>query len=171
MIAKLVRWLLMRWTAELPVRFINGLEGERYLERYFVFQRLGITCYVHRFVASDPGKEYHNHPWHAAWSLILLNWYQETRVTDYWPALQIQVRYRTAPSIARIKHNDFHRVDLPAGKDCWTIFWHTDWCYIWGFLNWGPMGRPEYEQAVKAEYGPKGTQWWRSAPLGKDVRL
>src|SRR5882672_4036627 len=78
------RKLLHALTNRLKVRDIR-VQGRPYLERYYVGTFLGIQIYIHRFRASDPEVEVHDHPWAWAISVILLgHYFEETlQATDY----------------------------------------------------------------------------------------
>src|SRR3546814_20047607 len=71
--------LLYRLTDHLPARIISDA-GQPYLERYYVGTVFGTRFYLHRFVASDPDRGWHDHPWPWAFSIILSESYlEETR--------------------------------------------------------------------------------------------
>ena len=73
--------LLFRITSYCRCRIINGPDQTPYLERYHLFRLpLGYQVYLHRFVANDPGRGLHNHPWKAAFSLVLCGEYEEIRM-------------------------------------------------------------------------------------------
>ena len=62
--------LLLWLTGFLPCRIIS--EGDQpYLERYYLMTLFGWRFYIHRFVASDPDRGLHDHPWPKAYSIIL----------------------------------------------------------------------------------------------------
>ena len=75
--------LLFKFSAYLRCRVIRGENNQPYLERYHLLHLpFGIHIYLHRFVASDPGRALHNHPWRTALSLVLCGGYEETRLAD-----------------------------------------------------------------------------------------
>jgi len=75
--------LLFRITSYCRCRIINGAEQLPYLERYHLLKLpFGYQVYLHRFVASDPGRGLHNHPWKGALSLVLSGRYEEIRMAD-----------------------------------------------------------------------------------------
>ena len=173
--------LLYRWTGNLPLHIISD-NGRPYLERYFLFERSGVTAYVHRFVASDPDRGLHSHPWPWAVSIKLLGWYFEERPTDHpdqTPALRIPGR------ISFLSGSSFHRVVLPWSTDrphlaalrpynaeCWTLFIHrskrSQW---WGFLSRQPRdedGAYVYRPYRYPEGAANNGDWWKSVPKGKD---
>ena len=178
--------LLYRLTGNLPLHIISD-NDQPYLERYFLFKRFGVTCYVHRFVASDPDRGLHSHPWPWAVSIKLLGWYFEERPTDHpdqTPALRIPGR------ISFLSGSSFHRVVLPfavSGRavrwtaapgtaprnaECWTLFIHrskrSQW---WGFLSARPRdedGAYVYRPYRYPDGAANNGDWWKSVPKGKD---
>ena len=67
---------LFRASGNLPCRIIADANGP-YLERYYLATVFGIRFYIHRFVASDPGRGLHDHPWPWAGSVVLSGFYFE----------------------------------------------------------------------------------------------
>jgi hypothetical protein len=185
MLGNLLYWL----SGYLPVRFINGPGGEAYLERYFVCQLFGVTVYLHRFMASDPGREHHNHPFAWAMSLILSGWYEESRLNGL---LEPVSKIVQAPGVNLLGQWTFHRVNMPKGAQTWTLFIHGPWVKTWGFIDSFQCAtdpqtlrdnedtgervdflyrvRPESVRALK-EQGRKGSGWWRHALKGREHRI
>lgn len=145
-------------TGKLPAKFIFGDDGEPYLERYFLFYFLGVKAYIHRFVASDPDRGLHDHPWGRSLSLVLVGRYREIRLNA--------TRWLRPGRINFIRGTDFHRVILKLGEEAWTLFIHGKRAKGWGFLRNGryiPVARDKTHE-------PSG-QWWIKAPSGRDLRL
>jgi hypothetical protein len=173
-----MRNLLHSLTNRLRCRLIQGDNGEKYLERYFLFA-LGpranpwMIAYIHRFVASDPDRGFHDHPWTWALSLILSGQYLEMVPRDG-DITQFPVgRHKTPGAITTFGPNHKHRVEL-VSDECWTLFVHGRWIRPWGFyrcvFGQSPNGRAStawlYEQ-----YSDKCTAgWWRIAKTGKELR-
>ncbi len=164
------RRLLMAWAARLPAREIRGDDGAPYLERYFVVRALGWTVYLHRFVASDPDRGLHDHPWSRAVSLVLAGGYDEERQAfardagDVFRPVVATVRRRPG-RLNFLRGWDFHRVVLAAGAgDCWSLFAHGPVVKEWGFLVAGRDGR-----AIHIRY-PSTFGWWRRAGTGRALR-
>jgi len=67
--------LLMLLSKPLPMRTIE-VNGEPYLERYFVGAHQGQQVWLHRFLRNDSEKHLHTHPWTAT-SYVLCGWYEE----------------------------------------------------------------------------------------------
>lgn len=194
---ELVRGLLYWACGYLRLRYIDGPDGQPYNERHFLFQipGIGITAYIHRFVGSDPGKELHNHPWNWAIAIPLSGWYSEKRYTG---ALDIEEKIVKFPNVNVIWGDTFHRVDLPPGGECYTLFIHGPWVKVWGFMgawldvvdtftssielkrrdNEDTGDDPLYVYRVRAasvdalkRTGRMGSAWWRNAVRAKDLRI
>lgn len=161
-------------TGHLPCRIICDHDGTPYLERYYLFTVFGVRAYVHRFVASDPGRGLHDHPWPWAASLVLAGFYFE----------------ETRRGVAKVRWlnglvgDSFHRVLLPdkAGSPsefegrvkgevcpCWTLFAHrATYVKPWGFLRhslhttqmvWIPFNYPDSGVGTN-------DPWWLRSPRG-----
>lgn len=183
MITRFLLWL----SARLPVRVISD-KGVPFLERYFVCRLFGCCIYIHRFVASDPDRGLHDHPWPWALSLVLKGWYYEC------------TRRGTRKVLwANWLHGDsFHRVVLPfepfalrdAGggllkivrtskrQECWTLFVHGPKCKPWGFMRpaWVRGDQPEQMHAhIYVEHRDRddshdSAAWAAQAPKGRELR-
>lgn len=173
--------LLYRLTANRPCRLIKQPDGSPYLERYFLFQLFGWTCYLHRFVGSDGDRSLHNHPWRFAFSILFTGWYQEWRgkQTDCWIVADLdadvvqlnKVKLRKVSRINLITRHTFHQIAV-IKPNTWTLFLHTGWRWRWGFLS-NSIGR--YLTAGDAYFYrdypgsfTKDKAWWNepSCPTG-----
>lgn len=134
---------LLHWISRRrPVRYIDGPDGQPYLERYFLFHLpvLDITGYLHRFVDSDPDRGLHDHPWGWACALVLTGGYLERRLVSVDRAnglLSIVENYHKPCRLNIIRGDDFHRVILPGNREAWTLFVHGKRTKGWGFLKTG----------------------------------
>lgn len=156
---KLLYWL----SGRLPCRLIN--DGDRpYLERYYVGRLFGLTFYLHRFVASDPARGLHDHPWDRAYSIVLAGRYYE----------QTRSGWRLVRWFNRLTGDTFHRVVLMDGMPhVWTLFCHGPYTKRWGFMKpidtvageelllWVPHANQTDEASGKQ-------RWWDTAPHGAD---
>lgn len=160
----MIRTLLYRLSGRLPCRLIN--DGDRpYLERYYLGRAFGWTFYLHRFVASDPARGLHDHPWDRAYSFVLAgSYYEETRSG-----------YRLVRWFNWLTGDSFHRVVLfPNMPHVWTLFCHGAYVKPWGFMKpidtvpgeelllW-QAHRPETSEATGKQ------RWWEKAPKGRDT--
>ncbi|MCM2547615.1 hypothetical protein [Burkholderia glumae] len=151
-----MRRVLYAISSRLPCRIIA--DGNKpYLERYYLATMFGVRFYLHRFVASDPDRGLHDHPWPWAFSVILAGWYWEV----------------TRGNCARVRWfnfligDSFHRVVLPLDRgvdNVWTLFAHrAKRSKPWGFLrDKGQLGTIYVEHRRSPE-----DAWWKSAPRGR----
>lgn len=158
MIRSFLYWL----TGKLPARAIDGDDGEPYLERYYLFGLFGARAYIHRFVASDPDRGLHDHPWGRSLSLVLAGGYREVRRRGKKAA---RCRQLNPWRLNFIRGTDFHRIVLDPGQETWTLFIHGKRTKGWGFLRNGiymphAQGKEDYPQAG----------WWATAPSGRALR-
>lgn len=124
-------------TDRLPARLIQD-DGVNYMIRFYLFTMFKRRFYIHMFLASDPDRGIHNHPWRKAWSFILLRWYfEELRG----PANQTGMaskgrRVRKVKWFNSLTADTTHRVILPDDKPVWTLFVHTVGdVQEWGFFQ------------------------------------
>lgn len=159
----LINRLLFRFSGHLRCRVIRGANQQPYLERYHLLRLpFGIHVYLHRFVACDPGKALHNHPWRSAISLLLSGQYTETRLghgRNHNPLLRKTVR---AGQLNVISGNIYHRIDLPPGAQAWSLFIHSARHRSWGFLDTAQRRfcYTDHNRVVTTQSNP---QWWRNA--------
>ena len=119
-------------TNYLPGRFINGDNGEAYLERYFLFSFFGLfTVHLHRFIDDNPARGLHNHPFKWSFSIILIGHYIEQYLHNQ------QILFRTIKWFNYIPSYRLHRVTKPHSlrKPIWTIFVHGKRVQDWGFFT------------------------------------
>jgi hypothetical protein len=122
------RRILYALTGLLRVRLVSP-GGDPYLERYLLLQTRWFHVYVHRFVASDPDRGYHSHPWSSR-SLMLVGGYIETRLVSLTPTTRTVHPGQTVG----IGPNTFHIVKL-IEHDAWTLLVRGPRGNRWGFLN------------------------------------
>lgn len=121
-----------RYARRLPTWIITVDEDDPYLARHYVFQkdwlprlakRLHLpSVFVHEFRRGDSDREYHNHPWHLSFSLILAGGYTEERLVVRDGDYRVERRTFRPGMINVIRNTDFHRVSLLDGKTTWTLF-------------------------------------------------
>ena len=118
--------------------------------------------YLHRFVASDPGRGLHNHPWKRAVSLVLSGQYEEIRMADANHENRLIKRKVGAGSLNWIIGEMFHRINLADNSECWSLFIHSPSAQSWGFLqkNYKTYAFHDHNQVVHQASNP---QWWKTA--------
>lgn len=167
----MIKKLLFNLSGKLPCRLID-IDGNPYLERYFIGKMFGITFYLHRFVSADTERNVHDHPWGWAFALVLAGGYQEERLqyfdlkSDGWVSKNRNIH---RGKINVINAPVFHRIGS-AEPETYTLFVHGPRIKGWGFLESfdltdGRGTRPvvHYHQPfdVKASKG-----WEKTAPKG-----
>lgn len=166
----LMRRLLYRLTDRLPCRIINGDDGQPYLERYHLCALpFGGRAYIHRFVASDPDRGLHDHPWPWALGMVLSGGYQEEREATPGTGTAIRLRALGPASMNLIRGDDFHRIVLPEASEAWTFFAHGRKVKNWGFLVSSSDGKRRFRPHEDRE-PTSHRNWWEHAPAGREVR-
>ncbi|RQS39845.1 hypothetical protein DIE01_16150 [Burkholderia sp. Bp8990] len=124
-----------------------------YMERYWLRQppghdantstydrsKTGIGARVHRILRSDNDRHLHDHPWPTI-SIILRGGYWEIL-----PAMQCQDPsldpylwrrvWRGPGSIVFRRAHHRHRIELPDGRDSWSLFIMGRYTKQWGFYT------------------------------------
>lgn len=155
----LLNKLLYRLSAYCRCRVINGPDDRSYLERYHLLRLpFGYRAYLHRFVASDPGRGLHNHPWKYALSLVLCGRYRETRMLNARAGNALQDRWLRPGRLNIISGEVFHRVNLPDNAECWSLFIHAPKAKSWGFIQ-----RQEYFDHNAVVTQASNPLWWQQA--------
>ena len=160
----LMNQFLFSVSAYLRCRVIRGEQQQPYLERYHLLRLpFGIHVYLHRFVASDPGRALHNHPWRNALSLVLSGNYTETRLGHGKQQNQLMQRSIGAGRLNFISGKIYHRINLQPGQQAWTLFIHSASHRSWGFLDTSQrkFSYTDHNQALQSMSNPL---WWKTAP-------
>ena len=113
---------------------------------------------LHRFVASDPGRGLHNHPWKHALSLLLCGSYRETRMLRADSNHALQHRELRPGRLNFISGDVFHRINLPQGSERWSLFVHAPKASDWGFIQ--RRGYQDHNEVVTQASNPL---WWKQA--------
>ena len=138
----IINRILFKLSAYCRCRIINGPDKAPYLERYHLLRLpFGCQIYLHRFIASDPGRGLHNHPWQSACSLLLSGRYEEIRMADARNDNQLCSETIEAGSFNWINGREFHRINLIDDIECWTLFIH------------------DHQQLLNQ---PSNSQWWKT---------
>ena len=159
----LLNRLLFKISGYLRCRGIRGPKQEPYLERYHLLHLpFGIHIYLHRFVASDPGRALHNHPWRSALSLVLSGQYDETRLGNKKNNNNLIKKKIQAGNLNYISGKIYHRINLQPGQQAWTLFIHTSSHRSWGFLDTEnrQFSYTDHNQTLKSASNPT---WWKTA--------
>lgn len=132
----MIKELFQKWNRHRVI--MDRVNGEPYLERYYVFlkdrKRFPFNIFVHKFLKSDPD-DVHDHPWPYA-TLILKGGYWEWIPVFNERGFQIHEYcvWRKAGSFRFARANSFHRIELDPTVECWTLFMPGAKQRDWGFL-------------------------------------
>lgn len=155
----LLNRILFRLSAYCRCRVITGPDRQPYLERYHLMRLpFGYRAYLHRFVASDPGRGLHNHPWRHALSLVLCGSYRETRMRDAHANNSLYSRRMASGRLNFISGSVFHRINIDENSECWSLFIHGPKAKTWGFLQ--QRKYYDHNQVVDQSSNPL---WWKQA--------
>ncbi|MCP4433773.1 MAG: hypothetical protein GY806_22610 [Gammaproteobacteria bacterium] len=155
--------LLYRISALCRCRIINGPDRQPYLERYHLLSLpFGYRFYLHRFVASDPGRGLHNHPWHRAFSVVLSGCYEEIRMLGARDENTVIKRKVRSGNLNCINGSVFHRINLIENRECWTLFMHSPSTQAWGFLRQQNY-RYAFHDHNEIVQQPSNPKWWKTA--------
>jgi hypothetical protein len=122
---KIKDWL---WQRSAPYFDLDG-----YMRRRWAFVCPWFTARVHNILRSDHDRALHDHPFNYL-TIILAG--------GYWEHLSDGSRTWYGPgSIRWAKANTLHRLELPEGKDAWSLFFTGQRIRKWGFQTedgWKP---------------------------------
>ena len=163
--------LLYRLSAYCRCRIISGPDEQPYLERYHLLRLpFGYRICLHRFVASDPGRGLHNHPWRHAISMLLCGTYQETRMLTAESNHALQRRWLRAGRLNFISGDVYHRINIDAGAECWSLFLHAPKTRDWGFIRSHQTCHQtlhqtchQYRDHNEVVNQPSNPLWWKQA--------
>lgn len=159
-----LRLFIMFITDYLPVKVIRH-KGRPFLYRYHLFSLTndGPGICIHHFVASDPDRGYHDHPWNQALSFILCGGYDERILNDDKKTYVTHRRNRF--TFNYLKGNGvYHRVILGEGKDAWTIFFFGKRSKVWSMVGLDGE-KKQMSQTIKDNDGG----WWNHVIKGLGI--
>ena len=130
--------------------------GADYMHRYYLFlkdrKRFPFNVFLHKFLKGDPD-DVHDHPWPYATLILKGGYYEWVPEFNSLGHKISEIRYWRGPGHFRVCSADsYHRVELEAGVDCWTLFMPGPQRREWGFLvnnKW-----IQHEQYLKERYQP-----------------
>lgn len=158
---RLVDWLVRR-AKRRPYTRLDG-----YMERYWLLRTPWFAVRLHRILRSDDDRALHDHPWDYA-TVILRGGYIEVRprpanYCDYPdPTLGPTVREWIGPGRALLRRAEsLHRLELPDGQPCITLFITGRRRRTWGFQTPdGWVSHRDYERMIQEGTIPHA---WRGA--------
>ena len=167
----MIKKLLYRISADLPCRLID-IDGNPYLERYYLGKIFGITFYLHRFVSADTERNVHDHPWGRAAALVLAGGYKEERLKYFdlkdggWTSKNRNIHWL---KLNVIDGACFHRIG-DAKPETYTLFMHGPRVKSWGVLQSFELTSCQYQGPVVQYHQPFDVKaskgWYKTAPKG-----
>lgn len=117
---------------------MDRVNDEPYLERYYLFlterTRFPFNVFLHKFLKSDPD-HVHDHPWPYFTLILKGGYYEWIPEFDSSGAQVAETRHWRGPGHWRFcRAGSFHRIELAADIDCWTLFMPGPHTKDWGFL-------------------------------------
>jgi len=120
----------------------DGESGEIYMERYWLlpFNKDSSTnIRIHHTMRSDTDRALHDHPWPSTsivlkggmWEIIPKNQLQHPSLDD----TEFERHWRKPGDVIRRSAQDRHRLEIPQGKSCWTMFIMGMSEQDWGFYD------------------------------------
>lgn len=154
MFQKLADWLIER-AMKTPFVHLPG-----YMNRYWLLPygnrkgALDFAARIHQILRSDDARAFHDHPWNYL-TIVLRGGYTEVKPVFDKSGLFIgETRKWCGPgSILWRPAKSWHRLELPTGKDAWTLFITGSWQQKWGFMVEPryKVRHEEYEHGFKLE--------------------
>ncbi len=165
-VEKYLRMFIIFITNYLPVKVIRDDDGVPFLYRYYIFSfgNNGSGIVIHRFVKSDPGRGYHDHPWKNGVSFIVSGEYEERilvnkNTTDYTTHIRKRFQFNHVDGI-----KTFHRVMIEEGKDAWTIFAFQKRSKTWNMVSLRGKSTAMSTTVQDTDGG-----WWNTVGKGKSI--
>ncbi len=120
----------------------DGESGEIYMERYWLTPfdaSADQNIRIHHTMRSDTDRALHDHPWPST-SIILKGGFYEVLPKDQKqsPSLdetEFVKLWRKPGDVVRRSANDRHRLIIPPGGSCWTMFIMGKQEKDWGFYD------------------------------------
>ena len=132
----MIKELFQKWNRHRVI--MDRVNGEPYLERYYVFlkdrERFPFNIFVHKFLKSDPD-DVHDHPWPYATLILKGGSYEWTPQFDAnGNKINEVAKWCRAGSVRFAGAKTYHRIELDPAVECWTLFMPGAKQRDWGFL-------------------------------------
>jgi len=147
---------MVEWAACIMARtpdYVIGPVDNPYLRRWWIIPRNeGCNVYLHEILRSDDDRAGHDHPWLNT-SYILAGGYTEVTYYREQPWLEAYRYERKAGDSVTREAGDTHRLIVPDGGCCISLFVTGPKVREWGF--WCPNGRGfvPWQQFTGGEHG------------------
>ena len=134
----------------LPCDRLLAEGGAEYMRRFYLHRGRGRQARFHLISASDPGRDFHDHPWDYTTRLL------SGTYTEHTP--DGVVRYQAPCTLTR-KAESLHRLELADGP-VWTYFVTGRFRRTWGFAtNSGWVAYTDYAAAGTLAGCEPGRGW------------
>lgn len=132
-----MKWFLNWLEKRGRVLILREKDGQIYLKRYYILFKektnqfeeekanYPFNLFIHQFHRSDLD-DLHDHPWWFVTLVLKGGYYEEVP-----GGLKFKKPFR----LGWRKSTDLHRVVLPEGKTCWTLFLRGPTKRKWGFVK------------------------------------
>lgn len=122
--------------------------GEKYLTRWVLkgyrAHGTGSAVYLHRFHCSDLA-EMHSHPWPFTAFILSGGYWESTPGAGWLEGSGERVRVWRGPgSVLRRPSTFIHRVEVPEGRESWSLIFRGPREQSWGFFCDGERAQPRY---------------------------
>lgn len=109
--------------------------GQGYLHRWYLLPRTESACnlYLHRFVGSDDDRALHDHPWHSTSMVLRGMCFEHVGRTGSLFVGWTERFTRLAGDVVERDPETPHRIEIPKGGECWTLFATGPYVREWGF--------------------------------------
>lgn len=133
--------LLINYAKKRSPDFIVGGRQNPYLHRWWLLPRNPFfNVYIHKFSRSDDDRALHDHMY-ANISWLLQGYYLEHTIQH--GGIHTKTHVEAGDVVIRLSGKSAHRIELPDGKPCWTLFItgfrYREWgfhCPIRGWVHW-----------------------------------
>lgn len=139
MFNRIADWLIER-SKRTPFIHLPGYMNRYWLLPYDWFgllekQRSIFAARIHQILRSDSDRAFHDHPW-PYMTIVLRGGYTEVRPVFDGSGLYVgETRKWYGPgSILFRPARSWHRLEIPEGKDAWTLFVTGRYQQKWGFM-------------------------------------
>lgn len=129
---------MQAWAAQVMERMPDFVIGGNYLRRWWIVPRNeGSNTYLHETLRSDDDRAMHDHPWDNRSYIIVGSYIEHTPEGSF---------LRKAGDVVSRKAADRHRLELPEGGRCVSLFTTGPKIREWGF--WCPQGFVPWQEFV-----------------------
>lgn len=123
---------------------ISNAAGDLYMERGWLIKpswwTFGCGARVHKTVRSDTDRHLHDHPWPNVSVILEGGYLEETPALPENPIFLltadrelVQVFSRQPGDVVVRAADDRHRLVVPEGAHCYSLFLMGPWRQVWGF--------------------------------------